>query len=104
MFRTFMTAETRPKAVALFFVVLGGILAKWFWAIGWDYLKAPEAGLAFGSLQMLLVRVILALIAAVLTFIPAYNKIGQTTGESWLPYFLAFQSGFFWEAALGDVV
>ena len=50
------------------------------------------------------VIVILALIAAVLTFIPTYNKIGQTTGESWVPYFLAFQSGFLWEAALGDVM
>jgi hypothetical protein len=48
--------------------------------------------------------VVLAFIAAALTFVPIYNKIGQTSEESWVPYFLAFQSGFFWEAALDAVV
>jgi len=32
---------------------------------------------------------------AVLIFVPTYNKIGQSSQESWLPYFLAFQNGFF---------
>jgi len=49
----------------------------------------------FKAFTMLAVRVALLLIAAGLTFIPTYNKIGQSTGDSWVPYFLAFQNGFF---------
>ena len=55
----------------------------------------PAAGLAFGSWLEILIRVILSLIAAALTFVPTYNKIGQSSQESWVPYFLAFQNGFF---------
>ena len=49
------------------------------------------------------VRVVLSLIIALLTFVPVYNKIGQSTSESWVPYTLAFQNGFFWHAAYNTI-
>jgi hypothetical protein len=104
MFRKILDEERRPKIVVLFLLVVLGILSSWFWSIGWDYLADPSAGFTFGPTLTILIRVILAFIAAALTFVPTYNKIGQTSEESWVPYFLAFQSGFFWEAALNAVV
>ena len=100
MIKQMLGNESKPKAALLFLLLIAGILAKWFWDIGWTYLRNPEAGLHFGSWTMLAVRLALSIIAAGLTFIPIYNKIGQSTGESWVPYILAFQNGFFWEAAL----
>jgi hypothetical protein len=104
MFQKFFTEEPGRKAVILFLLVVLGILANWFWSIGWEYLSDPSAGLSFGPTLTILVRIILAFIAAALTFVPIYNKIGQTSEESWVPYFLAFQNGFFWEAALDAVI
>jgi hypothetical protein len=104
MFRKILTEERRPKIVALFLLVVLGILSNWFWSIGWDYLADTSVGFSLGPASAIVIRVILAFIAAALTFVPTYNKIGQTSEESWVPYFLAFQSGFFWEAALDAVV
>ena len=104
MFQKILTEEPGRKIAILFLLVVLGILANWFWSIGWEYLSDPSVGLSFGPAPTILVRVILAFIAAALTFVPIYNKIGQTSEESWVPYFLAFQSGFFWEAALDAVV
>lgn len=39
-----------------------------------------------------------------LLFIPVYRQIRETDAEAWVAYFLAFQNGFFWEAALSAVV
>jgi hypothetical protein len=104
MFQKIFTDEPGRKIAILFLLVVVGILANWFWSTGWEYLSDPSAGLSFGPALTVLVRIILAFIAAALTFVPIYNKIGQTSDESWVPYFLAFQSGFFWEAALDAVV
>ena len=101
MFKEILNSETKPHVVILFGLVVTGILAKWFWGLGWVFLQDPAAGLPLGSWQTLLVRFVLALIAAGLTFVPTYNKIGQNTGESWV---LAFQNGFFWESALDAVL
>ncbi len=104
MFRAFVEAEPRPKVVVLFLVVFSGILAHWFWNLGWAFVRDPQAGLDFGPPLVILVRLVLSLIAALLTFVPTYNKVKQPTSESWVPYFLAFQNGFFWEAALEAVM
>ena len=40
-------------------------------------------------------RVALGVIAAALTFVPAYREIAQADGEAWVAYLLAFQNGFF---------
>jgi|Deesub1362A_J573_1020465.scaffolds.fasta_scaffold04445_2 hypothetical protein len=104
MFRSFLQAEPRPRAALLFLVLLAGILAHWFWNLGWAFVRDPRAGLDFGPPLVILVRLALSLIAALLTFVPTYNKVQQPTSESWVPYFLAFQNGFFWEAALEAMV
>ena len=103
MLRTLASSETKPKIVLLFVILFLGILANWFWVAGWEYLRNPDAGFVVGPPLAILIRAGLSIIAAALTFIPTYNRIGQPTGESWVPYFLAFQNGFFWEAALGAV-
>jgi len=87
----------------LFVLVVVGILANWFWGVGWDYIAKPTGGIAFGDLLTILVRVVLAFIAAALIFVPTYNKIGQSSSESWVPYTLAFQNGFFWHAAFDAI-
>jgi hypothetical protein len=94
----------QPQITLLFVLVVTGILANWFWNLGWDYLRDPEAGLALRPATAVLVRVALGVIAAALTFIPVYRQIRETDAESWVDYFLAFQNGFFWEAALRAVV
>jgi hypothetical protein len=50
------------------------------------------------------VQVVMRVIAAALTFVPSYCKFAQADGEAWVAYLLAFQNGFFWEAALDAVV
>jgi hypothetical protein len=80
------------------------VLAHWFWAAGWTYIGDPSPGFPFGSWWILGVRILLAFIAAALTFVPTYNKIIDADSLAWVPYFLAFQNGFFWEAALDAVV
>ena len=104
MFRGLSENETKASIIGLFLVVVIGILANWFWNVGWEYLRDSSKGLALGTLPVIVVRVILSFIAAALTFLPTYNKIGQTTEQSWVPYFLAFQNGFFWDAAFNAVV
>ncbi|TKJ29525.1 hypothetical protein CEE39_09100 [bacterium (candidate division B38) B3_B38] len=91
-----------PKLKLLLIVVVG-ILAKWFWEIGWEYIADPSKGFHFGPVWAIVVRVILGFITATLTFMSMYKKINQNTGESWVPYLLAFQNGFFWQAALDAV-
>jgi hypothetical protein len=92
------------RIAALFLVVVLGVLASWFWELGWAYLRDPSTGLYLGTTVEIGVRVVLSLIAAALTFVPTYNKIGQASSESWVPFFLAFQNGFFWEAAFDALI
>ncbi|MGD2253949.1 MAG: hypothetical protein PVF70_13625 [Anaerolineales bacterium] len=92
------------KIASLFVLMVLGILANWFWNLGWAFLQDPEAGISFGSPLEIAVRVVLAFIAAGLTFVPTYNKISNGANLSWVPYFLAFQNGFFWEAALDAIL
>jgi hypothetical protein len=93
-----------PKRVfILFVIVVVGILCKWFWGIGWEYLADTTKPIDIGPPLAIIVRTILSTIAALLTFIPTYNKINQPSGESWVPYILAFQNGFFWEALFESV-
>ena len=98
MLTAWTVIENKQHVLLLFGMLVMGILANWFWTLGWAYIGDPSSGLAFGSPLEMLIRVILSLIAAALTFVPTYNKIGQSSQESWVPYFLAFQNGFFWEA------
>ena len=95
--------ESRQRIIGLFLLVVAGILANWFWNIGWAYLADPSKGLDIGPALAILVRIILSFIAATLTFIPTYNKISQPSEQSWVPYLLAFQNGFFWEAAFDAI-
>jgi hypothetical protein len=96
--------ESPQRILFLFLLVVVGILANWFWNLGWEYLSHPDAGLVLGSALEIAVRVFLAFIAAALTFVPTYNKIIEGTDLSWVPFFLAFQNGFFWEATLDVVI
>lgn len=91
------------RIFGLFLLVVIGIIASWFWDIGTTYLKDTSKGLQLGSWTEFLVRVGLALVVAGVTFVAIYNKVGKSSGESWIPYFLAFQNGFFWEAILEGV-
>jgi len=92
--------QANLRILLLFGLVVVGILANWFWGIGWQYLADPQKGFPLGSAPVIVIRVALSLIAAALTFVPVYKKINQNTSESWVPYLLAFQNGFFWQAAL----
>lgn len=92
------------KVVLLFALVVLGILAHWFWGIGWDYLKDPSKGFHAGGWAVFWVRLGLSFIVAALTFVTTYKKIDQNSSESWVPFLLAFQNGFFWEAAFGTLV
>jgi hypothetical protein len=98
------TIENKPKVLLLFGMLVLGILANWFWTVGWEYLTNPAAGLQLGTAVEIAVRVALGIIAAALTFVPAYREIAQAGGENWVAYLVAFQNGFFWEAALDAVV
>ena len=86
------------RVIVLFGIVVIGILASWFWGVGWEYLSDTSKPLVLGPFLAILVRVILSFIAAAVSFTSMYNKINQNTQESWVPYFLAFQNGFFWDA------
>jgi hypothetical protein len=90
--------------VVLFALVVLGILANAFWAAGWDYVRNPSAPLSIGPFRVVFVRVVLSTIAAALTFIPTYAKIAEDTAGAVTGYFLAFQSGFFWQSAFDAVV
>jgi len=96
--------ENKPHVLLLFGMLVLGIVANWFWTVGWEYLNDPSAGLQLGSALEIAVRVVLGVIAAALTFVPAYREIAQAGGERWVAYLLAFQNGFFWEAAPDSVV
>jgi hypothetical protein len=95
--------EARWRVIILFLIVVAGILANWFWGIGWEYLANPDEALQLGPPLAVVVRIVLSFFAGALTFAPTYAKINQNTKESWVPYLLAFQSGFFWQAALDAV-
>jgi hypothetical protein len=102
--------------LALFAMLVAGIMASWFWSIGREYLHDPSAGLLFGSPTGIAVRLVLGItlaphcvqhsagVAAALTFVPVYKEIAQAGSEMWVSYLVAFQNGFFWEAALNAVV
>jgi len=49
------------------------------------------------------VRLVLGIIAAALPFVSC-REIAQAGGEMWVSYLVAFQNGFFWEAAMDAVV
>ena len=86
------------RVLWLFLIVVAGILASWFWEIGWEYLADTTQPIRVGPALAVVVRVILSFIAAAVSFANMYTKINQNTQESWIPYFLAFQNGFFWDA------
>lgn len=98
-----LARSTIMRVAWLFFIVVLGILSSWFWDIGWQYLTDPGQGLPTGPWQAVLVRIILSFIIAATTFANMYSKINQNTQESWIPYFLAFQNGFFWDALFQSV-
>jgi hypothetical protein len=87
----------------LFFLVVLGILANWLWGVGWEFIATPDEPPDPGNAAVIIVRVFLAFIAAAVTFTNVYTKIDQSTSESWLPYFIAFQNGFFWDALFNTV-
>ncbi len=95
--------KAQQRIAILFLLVVLGILANWFWVIGWEYLANPSKGLNTGPLLAVGVRIALSFLAAALTFVSTYNKINQSTSESWVPYLLAFQNGFFWQAAFDTI-
>jgi hypothetical protein len=94
------TAEHREwvRVAFLFSIVVLGILSSWFWEVGWKYINNPTEPLFTGPGLIILVRVLLSFIIAGVTFSSMFTKINQSSSESWLPYFVAFQNGFFWDA------
>lgn len=52
---------------------------------------------------MVIARLIVSFIAAGLSFNTIYTKVNQNSTESWTPYVLAFQNGFFWDAIIKNV-
>ncbi len=96
--------QTTIALIFLFLLIVVGILANWFWEIGWAYLKNPRQRLIKGPHLVIVIRILLSVVAAALTFVPTFNKIEQSTGDSWVPYALAFQNGFFWQAALDAIM
>ena len=92
------------RLIFLFAVVVSGIMASWIWKIGWAYLKNPAEGLIIGSLLSIAVRFLLSLIAAILIFKPTYEKINQSSSESWIPPFIAFQNGFLWQDIVDTII
>ena len=98
-----VTSGGTARAALLFALVVLGIMAHWFWGIGWQYLGNVAHGFQIGPVQAVIVRVGLSLIAAAPTFATIYQQVNQTSRESWLPYLFAFQNGFFWEAMFATV-
>ena len=97
------SSNGKSRVAILFLILVLGILASWFWEIGWQYIAEPQNGLQFGPLPAFLVRVVLAFIIAAITFLSAYGQINKPSAESWVAYFVAFQSGFFWDAIFRSV-
>jgi len=95
--------EAAWRVAALFGLVVIGILASWFWVVGWAYVSHPDKGWQGGPWAVFGVRIVLSLIVAALTFVPTYNKISQGTAQSFVPYLVAFQNGFFWQSAYDAV-
>ena len=99
-----LNARVNGRIVFLFAVVVSGILASWLWKIGWAYLKDPSEGLLIGSVLSIIVRFALSIIAAILIFKPTYEKINQSSSESWIPPFVAFQNGFLCQDLLDTII
>ncbi|MFN2431293.1 MAG: hypothetical protein ABR599_00470 [Gemmatimonadota bacterium] len=96
-------AEASRRVLVLFLVVVLGVFTKWFWEALWIFVADPAGGLPIGSPAVLAARLAISFIVAALTFVAIYNKIDQSSGESWAPYLLAFQNGFFWQATFDAV-
>ena len=82
----------------------GGISLNWYWTVGWEYLTNLSAGLQFGEAFEIGVWLAMGVIAGALTFVQAYKEIVSQGGETWMPYLVAFNNGFFREAALDAVM
>ena len=102
--RWFDAPGEETPGLVLFGVVLLGILANAVWAAGWEYVRNPSQPLSIGPLKVVFVRVVLSAIAAALTFGTTYTKVAESAAGPVTGYFLAFQSGFFWQSALDAVV
>ncbi len=48
------------RVILLFVIVVLGILASWFWQIGWEYLSDTSKPLVLGPVLAIVVRVILS--------------------------------------------
>jgi len=93
------------RVVGLFLLVVLGVVAAWFWDIGSAYLASEDPNKTFqwGTWADFGIRAGLAVVVALLTFPTIYEKVGKTTKDSWIAYFLAFQNGFFWQAVFEGV-
>jgi hypothetical protein len=96
------TAEVAP--LILFGLVALGVFANWFWGFGWEYVRNPDKPLSSHRWSVVAVRFVLSLIAALLTFIPTYSRLDQAAQDSLIGFLVAFQTGFFWQAALDAIV
>lgn len=95
------------RVVLLFVVVLAGIFFSWIYpnvaAVARD-----EADWDLGGLDVIIARVVISGVFAAVTFIPIYHKINEETKkqsatESWAPWLIAFQTGFFWQALFDGI-
>src|SRR4051812_42173281 len=96
-------AKARGRVAGLFGMVVLGILAKSFFDTFGGYLRTSHVAVDPPGFGEVAVRVVLALIIAGVTFTSIYSKVNQATSQTNLPYVLAFQSGFFWQALLDSV-
>ena len=94
--------KARRRVIFLFVAVLLGIIAKWLWEVLNEYLADTSKGLVLGS-GTILARMAVSLIIAGVTFNSIYNRVGKGTGDTNLPFFVAFQNGFFWQAIFDAV-
>ncbi len=93
------------RVFALLAVVIIGIIASWFWVVGSEFLanQAKDKEMAWGTWEEFYIRVLLAAIIAIVCFMAIHQKIGQGSTESFVPFFVAFQNGFFWQSLLEGV-
>jgi len=97
----------RPRPIPhnltlLFLCVVAGMMAHWFWRTGWRYIANPAMPLDIGSLQEILIRLLLCICAAATVFVPLYQKFQTSQNDAWTVYFIAFQFGFSWHAAFAE--